>query len=277
MFRIDRNLVKLTAARSITIEDEGTEAGAAGDNFPDAAAFAAAVEKENALAQAIQAHERDVEETLAKTREEAGEIIANAEARAKLDAEKIIEDAKNEAAAILLAAREEAEEERTRAKREGYAEGAAEGKSSYDEQLAEKLREDDEKLRRVIDELYSERAQTYEGLESEVVGLSMEIIRKIVDPSDEESMFFESMVRNALRQLNPDGKIILRVSPAEHERFFASGSAAFELGNGASVSASVIRDPSLKGGDCLIDADNTTTNAGLESQLKYVELAFKQA
>ena len=88
---------------------------------------------------------------------------------------------------------------------------------------------------------------------------------------------FTSLIKNALRQVSTDGKIVIRVGPVEYERFFSSGSAVIELGSGVAVTASVLRDVTLEEGDCIIDTDDMTVNAGLESQLKYVELAFKEA
>ena len=255
MFRIDRNNVKLSAARSARIDKESKEAGAAGDIYPDAAASASEAAAEEADAIAM-------------------EIIS--EAREK--AEKIVEEAKDEIAILMVDARDEAEEERRRAWQEGYAEGAKEGKRSFDKELADKMSEDDEKLKSIIQDLYEERTNTYSNLEQEAVKLSLEVVRKIINPSEEEfGSVFESLIKNALRQINLDGKIMIRVAPSEHERFFPMGSSTFDLDNGVTVTASVLRDPSLSSGDCIIDTEGTTTNAGLESQLRYIELAFDKA
>jgi len=70
---------------------------------------------------------------------------------------------------------------------------------------------------------------------------------------------------------------MIRVSNGDYERFFSQGGVAFELDRGVTVSPSIMRDVSLKDGDCIIDIENVTVNAGLESQMKYVELAFERA
>jgi flagellar assembly protein FliH len=197
---------------------------------------------------------------------------------AKTKAERIVMDARNEVAALLLSAREQAEEDRRRAWQEGFAEGTEEGRRSFDEQLAEKARLNDESLQRVLDELYEDRTRTYNGLEKEVVTLALEIVRKVYGPAEEElGNVYESLIKNALKQIDPDNKVIIRVGPAEYERFFSSGNAVFELDSGVTVTASILRDVSLEEGDCLIDTDETTINAGLDSQLKYIKLAFEQA
>jgi len=74
-----------------------------------------------------------------------------------------------------------------------------------------------------------------------------------------------------------EGKIVLRVGSKEYERFFSSGAATLELDSGITVNASVIRDVSLNEGDLIIDTDDVTVNAGLDSQLQYVQIAFERA
>jgi len=204
-------------------------------------------------------------------------MLAQAKAEAEQQAKQIVDNARDEAAVIMLNAQEQAEQECSRAFQEGYAEGVQEGKRLYDERLAVKINEDDEVLKRVLREIYDEMKRMYDGLEEESVGLAIEIVRKVIAPAEEAvGGVFESLIRNALRQITPDGKIIIRVSPTEYDRFFSSGSSTIALDNDVVVAASVIRDATLAGGDCIIDAENETINAGLSSQLKYIALAFKE-
>jgi len=252
LFRIDRNYVNLAATRFVQVGNgEDTEAGAVGESLYAAASAT----------------------YISQARSQADEILAEA----MESAEAIKQEARDEMAILMVDARDQAEEERRLMVQEGFAEGAKEGKRSYDEALAAKLREDDEMLKRVIGEVYSERERTYGTLEDEVVALAVEIVRKIINPPGEElGDVFQPLIRNALKQITPTEKVVLRVSQAEYERFFTSGSAVFKLDSGSTVTASIIRDPSLDPGDCIIDAGEETVNAGVESQLKYVKLAFEK-
>jgi len=262
LFRIDRNLVNLSARQYITVEKKAEEAGAVGET-PDAAASAAELIRAEAHAEA---------EARAKN------ILSEAEAKAKAKAKKIVDDARDEAAALIVAAREQVEVDRRAAWQEGFTEGSEEGKRSFDKQLSDKMREDDGKLERVIEELYNERTNTYDRLEDDMVDLAIQIVRKILDPAEEEfGEYFRAMIVSALRQLNPDGKIVIRVSSSDYERFFPTGGAAFEMDSGVTVTASVIKDERLGEGGCVIDTEDATINAGLDSQLQYIELAFNQA
>ena len=253
MFRIDRDLVNLATARSVRVDGEEAEAGAAGYplNAPASAAYVT------------------------------DDMIKKAEERAAA----IIEEARENAGLLILTAREEIEEEHRRAWQEGYAEGAEEGKRVVTEEFDkkkreydEKVRRDDEMLSRIIGELYTERDNTYAGLEDEIIGLTLEIVRKVINPAEEAlGGVFESLIRNALKQIAPEGKIIIRVSPAEYERFFSSGSAIFRLDKGATVTVAVLKDVSLGDNDCVIDTEDETVNAGLDTQLKYIRIAFNRA
>jgi len=201
---------------------------------------------------------------------------AKSETEAKIEA--ILENAHEEAERIIARAEEEAEEERERARQKGFEEGAEEGKRSYDDRIAEKISEDDETLKRVLDEIYNERERAYAEMEGEVVNLAIEIVRKIINPAEEElGDVFLSLIKNALRQMDTDSKIVIRVGVDEYERYFSSGAATIELDSGIIVKASVLRDVSLEEGDCIIDSDDVTINAGVESQLQYVQLAFERA
>jgi len=258
LFRIDRNFVNLGATRSVRVDDEqGREAGAAvGDQPPLAHAAVSA-------------------DNMAQTR--ASEIIAEAEEEARTLAEQVLADARDEVAEMINEAREEAEEMRRQAFQDGYAEGAEEGKRSYDDQLATKMREDDAMLKRVISEVYDERERTYSGLEDEVVGLALEIVRKTIAPAEELiGGIFEALIRHALKQIVPDGKVVIHVSPEEYDRFFSSGQVDVELDNGEVISAKVLRDSTLGGGDLVIDTESETINAGINTQLKYIALAFEK-
>jgi len=264
LFRIDRRLVNVSGIKFNkfdTDENENPEVGAEGDT-PDAATSAETVLNEYLYA-------------------------ARTETESKM--EEILEKARDQAAQIILDARDDAEEERQRGFREGFEEGSEEGKRVYDDKIAEKVREydeqlrnkideDDEALKNVLNEVYEERERTNSAMEESVTKLAIEIVRKIINPAEEElENVYTSLIKNALRQVPNEGKVVLRVGANEYERFFSSGATTIELDSGVTVKAAVIRDVALNDGDCIIDTDDVTINAGVDSQLQYVKLAFERA
>jgi len=204
------------------------------------------------------------------------ELINEARAKAK----SIIENAQNEADSIIQKAEnikqkseDEAEENKRLAWDEGYAAGVIEGKESYED----KINECDESLKRVMKEFHEAKERAFSDMHGELADLAISIVKKVINPADEEvNGLFESLIKNALRQIAPDDKVMLRVSAADYERYFPEGSTVFELGSGVTVSASILKDISLNEFDCIIDKDDSTVNAGLNTQLKHIELAFRK-
>jgi flagellar biosynthesis/type III secretory pathway protein FliH len=192
---------------------------------------------------------------------------------AKHKAKHIIEAAQKEASEIISAGKAEAANIFAASREKGYSEGHLEGKKSFDA----KIIENEDSLKRVIEALHEEKAQTFAGMEDELIKLSMEIVRKIINPAEEAAGgVFESLIRNALRQIAPDDRIMLRISSDDYERFFPEGNALFEFSNGVTVSAAILKDLSLNEYDLIIDKNDSTIDAGLDTQLRLIELAFQR-
>lgn len=236
MFRIDRQMVKLTEAPAIRVD--------AGERPPG--------------------------------KDEKAEVEARAEQmeRAELEAEALAEEivlrAEAEAEGLLREAREQAERLKEQAQSEGYADGRAAG----DEESERRRQEDEESIKRVLSEIERERSRIIDEIEGEVIELTFSMVKKIINLAEEmDDKLFESMIIKALRKVKLEGWVTIRVSSAEYEKYFSSGSAAFVLGE-ETVSASVIPDSSLESWDCVIDTGDVTLNAGLDSQLNLIRIAF---
>lgn len=256
----------------------------------DSATYGEMPDNSQALSDSGQTARSAAEEAvIAQANERAREILDKVEAAAKDEAKKIVDDARAEAAAILDEAREQGEAERAKAAEEGFAQGIEDGKAKgYEDGLTrgaeegrrdfdEKIQEDDEKLRNLIEGISEGVERTCSDLESGVSGLAMEIVRKVVDPGDAANGVFESMIRNAIRQIRTDRKITVRVGQEMLKRFFPSGSAEFRMDGGVTVKVTVLEDQTLGEGDVVIDAGEETINAGLETQLRNLEVAFERA
>jgi flagellar biosynthesis/type III secretory pathway protein FliH len=117
----------------------------------------------------------------------------------------------------------------------------------------------------------------YDDYEGKVTELCLDIVKKVINPAEEAlGNVFQSLILNAIKQIKLTDKIIIRVGPAEYERFFSNGNAVFDLHSGVTVTATVLKDMSFNDGDCVIDTDYETINAGLDSQLRLISLAFER-
>ena len=301
MFRIDRTFVNLSTTRYVMIRNESAAAGdkneaeaGSEDEMSDLGqTLSESVQTEDGAGPAGKEVSRNsasgASAAQAEAQAAARQIIEDAESEAEEAAGKIVGDARDEAAAILLEAREQAKEEQRAAVEEGFAAGNADGHArGYEDGLAKgneegrkdydaKIEEDDRQLLGIISDIYREIELSEAELENGVTELSLDIVRKVIDPSDAGSGVFESLIRNALRQIRTDRKIVIHVGQDEFKRFFPSGSAVFQLDGGVTVKAAVVEDQTLGEGDVVIDAEEETINAGLETQLQAIELAFSRA
>ena len=245
MFRIDRHLVNLAARRSVSVDSGPGEDGAEGE------------QQEIDIPTAPCHVDPAVQEILDKAEETANQLLVDA----RIEADVLVRDA-----------REHVEEAYMEAIQDGLEEGEKEARRL----LGIKLKEDEGKLVRVLDEIYAENKRMHESLEEEIVSLALGVVKKIYHPAEEAlGGVFDSLVRNALKQIKLTDNIVVHVGPAEYERFFSSGNAVFDLQGGVKAKATVLKDMSFNDGDCVIDTELETVNAGLDSQLRHIQIAFE--
>ncbi|MDR0951735.1 MAG: hypothetical protein LBM18_02315 [Oscillospiraceae bacterium] len=235
MFRIDRSLVSLSGDGETASE---TSAGKQlGGPTP---------EELSAQAQAL----------LEEAENEAKRIVSEAQTQAQM----LINDAETEAGQIF-----------EQAERQGLAEGSA--KASLI--LEKKLNDDDERLFGALAEIESEKKRIIGQLETQLVTLALDVARKIIEVSiDSDEAAFSSLIKGALRQARVRDEIVIHLSVGDCRRYFPEGVATFELG-GETIRAAVVSESELEDGSLLIDTPEATIDAGLETQLRAVRLAFE--
>jgi len=205
-----------------------------------------------------------------------------AEAREEMD--RMLEDARGRAEAILAQAREqagteaenarrEAETCRGQARREGYDAGLREARL----EMEEERRKETDAIRDVLEKIGGERDAVIDSLEGEIIDLVVQITKKVINIQlEKDDRIFVELIKRALTRLKRKGEVVIRVSSDEYQRFFGGGLAEFVV-NDETVRASVLEEPHFRKGDCVLESDGETINAGIDSQLKYVGLAFRRA
>ncbi|MDR2357759.1 MAG: hypothetical protein LBD92_06750 [Oscillospiraceae bacterium] len=199
-----------------------------------------------------------------EAREQAGLIIAEAEA----EAARILEDAGTRAG-----------EMRRKAYDEGFLEGHVEGDKKAAEEFEAIAAENKTAVERVLAEFFAAREAALKEIgdaKDEIKPLIFEMVKKIINVSYEnDDKFFERLVKSALEKIKPEGKLTLTVSEADYERFFPSGGAIFSV-NGKKISAEVTKNASLGRMELVIDAGGVTVNAGPEAKLRRVGAALER-
>lgn len=179
-----------------------------------------------------------------------GERVLKARDCAELyEADRIVEAAQARAREIL----EEAERAYQKRYEEGYAEGLEAGKL--------------ENAQKVMETVLAS-VEFIEHIESTVVSVVTQSIRKIVGEMEDEKRIV-GIVQTALNNVRGEQKVTVRVSPKDEpavNRALAAMTAGSYL--------VVVADPRLSPDSCILESDLGVIDASLSTQLKALENAF---
>lgn len=171
-----------------------------------------------------------------------------------------------EAGALLDAARERAAEmEREaqaaykRRREEGYRDGQEEGRLEHAEKVLETVLSSVEYI---------------EGIESTLVRVVTEAIRKVIGEVDENERIVR-IVRNALTTVRNQQRVLIRVAPGDEKAVREALAAMLAAVPGSTSFVDVVADARLERGACLLESELGVVDASLETQLKAFENAFR--
>ncbi|SMC35619.1 FliH/SctL family protein [Papillibacter cinnamivorans] len=251
MFRIDRNMVYFERKESVytNLVQAPRPEPQAGEKRQDEIALQKSRE-------ALKKAQTELQQMEFEAMEKASGIVS----RAEKQADGILEKARDDARGVLDNARET-----------GYAEGLRKA----DEKIEVSCRKKTDSLQFLITKIEQARASELDGLEGEILSLVMETAKKVINIQlEKDDKLFEGLIKNALAQMKREGKIVIRVSQEDYKRYFPAGSAEFAVGSDRIVTA-VAEEPLFRPGDCVIESEGGSVDAGISSQLKYIELAFR--
>ena len=252
LFRIDKNLVSFEQAET-AYNNIGAELRRLDQHARKLQEEAERKKKE----QELKFEEGNLKKIVAEAEEKAGAILS---------------EAKAQALAIVEKARAEADGVREKARDEGYAEGSAKA----DGEIEKRCKEKSAALENLLTELSSTWDSFTCNLENEIITIVLETTKKVINVAlEKDDKLFVDLIQNATSQIKHEGKIVVRVSKEEYNRIFESGSSREFLINNEQIKATIIEEPLFEKGDCVIESEGETVNAGINSQLKYIELAFR--
>lgn len=182
------------------------------------------------------------------------------------------EDERRAAEKLLLDAKTEAE----RLFEESRIKGYEEGQSRAQRELDELTSENGEALNRLFAEVRAKILENFENVEAEIIDLCFATVRKIANlDRTKDGELFKAAIKKTLKSMDLSGSFSIRLSGEDYNRFFPEGEYVFDLGDGQ-VKAALAADEKLSGGDIVIDTETEVITAGIESQLKCIEIAFNQ-
>ena len=151
--------------------------------------------------------------------------------------------------------------------REGYERASAEVRADFEEKLGQLAQ-----AMALFDESLRERVQQVDRY---AVDLAFAALTRIVGEQRVNSLFSNAVISEALSAVRGSGAIVVRISQGD---FDALESLQEELASAGRFSdIKLVPDPRVSLGGCLIETDNGTWDARLETQLLRLKDAVEQS
>lgn len=185
------------------------------------------------------------------------------------EAEEVLARARVEAEAIVKEARNKAEDICTKAYEKGFEKGRADGLARATAEMQTDVRRISELARNAA----ADAATLYNNSEEGLVELALSIAEKVIYKHlAEDRSLVLSMVKGVLQQLDATSVTRVRVNPEDLEYLQPHWEEAGLVPGGRSVELAA--DPRVQVGGCVIDTDNSVVDAQLKTRLAEIQKAF---
>ena len=187
--------------------------------------------------------------------------------QAEDEAQRILDDARIKAGEMEADVRRTLNDQRNEAKeagkKEGKEEGFSEGKAEVDRLI--------ERTQTVLERAQDKRGEILSETEKEIVSLVLLISRKVIKVlSENQKDIIVSNVIEALRKVKAKGNVIIRVNLADLQLATEHKQDFIRLMEGVK-SIQVVEDSSVDQGGCIIETDFGEIDARIASQLAELE------
>lgn len=180
----------------------------------------------------------------------------------------LLEEARREAAALLAQARDEAEALRAEAHRQGLAAGTAEGRAALEAAAGRWVA--------AAEELAGFKPRLYEEARAQVVELSLALLRKLLGPLAEDDAGVVAAVAGRALQILTDREVVtLRVNPEDLQNLLDAKPRLLQTFDGIKK-LTVLEDPSVGRGGCLVETPTAEIDARLDAQLQELARALRK-
>lgn len=180
-------------------------------------------------------------------------IIKAKEIQTFLEANEILNTAKQRANEII----QNAEQAYEQKKQEGYYDGQMEGKLEHTEKIMETV---------------LSSVEFIEKIENTIVDIVHDSIVKVIGELDDKERIIR-IVRTALQHVRNQQQVIIRVAP-DDEKYIQQELSTLTQKQGSSF-IDIQADPRLQQGSCILESELGVIDASLNTQLKALEKALK--
>ena len=159
---------------------------------------------------------------------------------------------------------------------DGYEKGHSEGLARGLEEGREKIRERLARLDSIIVELDRVKERNLQELLPEIVDLSMQIAGRIVHREiEQDRRIIISVVREAIRKLGREEKMLIRVNPADYDTMISGLEVLREEARLRDITVEPAE--SISPGGCYIETPSGEVDARIEEQIREIRNAISTA
>lgn len=198
---------------------------------------------------------------------------------AKINSEIIQQNARAEAEKIIQEATQQAEEIKTQAAEEGRQAGIEQGRAEGAEQIRQEqqqiILDANAKAQETVEATRNEYLETITKAENTIAEMVLQIANKILPQHfiDMPQMILP-LVQNAIAKVSDQPQVAVHVSPDAYGLVLMAKS-ELQAGLEGKAELTVISDETLHEGDCLVESPNGTVDAKLSTQLELINQAVR--
>ncbi|MDE3074986.1 MAG: hypothetical protein KGJ86_06110 [Chloroflexota bacterium] len=191
-------------------------------------------------------------------------------AQARQTADEMIERARNEAAEVLREADSRAAEIERAAYDKGHEEGLSAGRRLGDEQAARELGQ----VAAIVDQATELHDEMLHEAETEMVALSLEIARKIIQGEVRTNPeVVKRVLAAAVQRINGSPRVTIKVNPADVQRITEHWASAYGP-NYRDKQWLIEGDESVAPGGCVLETRYGSLDAQIGSQFEEIQKTF---
>lgn len=209
--------------------------------------------------------DEEIEKVKQHYRAEGEKALADARERAK----KILSDTEKQAQDYAAMAKEQAEAIFEKSKADGFAKGHEDGYAAGLDKCRDMLAE----LKRLSEQMVSDKAELFDGYEVEIFDTVMEIVNRITLNSlgQKDKAVIRKTIKEAGKSFRGSEYVKLTLSKTDVSEEMAADTDYFKklFTNVKNVEVEVLKD--APSGTVIIDNGSEITDAGIQTQLKMIE------
>lgn len=191
-----------------------------------------------------------------------------------IKAQTILKDSEEKAQQIVGNAKKNQEAIEKDAFNKGYNKGFEEGFSKGHQEGQAKWENSLKQFNILRKELQNKNAVFRDYLQKESIKLAVHIAEKVLQDEIKNDKIFLKLIKTALDSISEEKDVIIRICPEDFDR--VSEIRQLKEYESLNTKTSIVKDPNLKPGDCIIESNAFKLDAGIATQIGYIYETLKE-